>query len=52
MSYSDGQMKAFKRIAEGNTGSGYDLRDAIREAREGERGDLAHKVKVGRLSQE
>lgn len=51
MSYSDAQIRAFRKIAAGDTGSGQTPGDITRKMREGDREDLRHKVRVGRLTQ-
>lgn len=51
MSYSDAQIRAFRKIAAGDTGSGRKVSEITRRLREGDKADLQHKVRVGRLTQ-
>lgn len=53
MSYSNAQLKAFKTISARASGAEQrkSLSDITRQMREGDRADLLHKVKVGRLTQ-
>jgi|DeeseametaMP0747_FD_contig_123_26678_length_4193_multi_8_in_0_out_1_2 hypothetical protein len=51
MSYSDAEIRAFRKIAAGDTGSGRKASDIMKQMREGDRADLQHKVRVGRLTQ-
>lgn len=50
MTYSSAQKNAFAKISSGETGCGVDIRDVMKQMREGEAAHLRHQVSVGRVA--